>query len=433
MQAVSQSARSSRTTRNDKETDADPDVTPEEVQERSPDQALRLSFWRWGRVLFIVAALYFAVQLLAMVGGVVRGVLFVLLYAVFGGIVAVVVGPLSQALRKKVPTPLAALVSLLVLIAAIAGLVYGVGSPIAAQAHQLTASLPKLARPFLDLQQTLAAHGINVNLNAVANVLGINLSATSRGTVLVSAVGFTVRLVVDLIVTFIAAFWLLADWERLRAGLLAVLPARVRTETDFTLNAFVTVFGGYVRAQLVLAAIVGVMSGVGTYLLGVPFAIVVGVAAGVFELIPLAGPFVGAAIGALFAFTVSPGLTLEVLGLFLVIHIIEGYLIAPRIQGRFVRLHPLVTLLALLAGVAAGGFFGAFFAVPLASLVAVIVRAHVADLRASQPDLFSVSDEQRAARGRRRTLLAEYRVRPTAVAKRAAHRVRTIFGTRPAR
>ncbi len=189
------------------------------------------------------------------------------------------------------------------------------------------------------------------------------------------------------------------------------------------MSAFVAVFGGYLRGQLALAVLIGCLAGIGCFILGVPFPLIVGLGAGAFELIPLAGPFVGAGIGILFALTVSPTLTLETLGLFVAIHIVEGYLISPRIQEHFVKLHPLVSLLALLVGVTAAGFLGAFFAVPLASLVAVIARAHVADLQATQPHLFTPTLGSAAARTRRRALLAGYRAHPGAVVGRLLRRV----------
>ncbi len=398
-------------------------LPPPEKTEEERRRALRDSFWQWGRVLFIVAAAYFAVQLLAMIGGVVSAVLTVLLYVVFGGIIALIVAPFNRLFRRALPAPLAALLSLIVLVGVIALLVYEVGAPVAGQAHALSAALPRLERPFIDLQHTLAQHGINVSLGAVASVLGIQVSGATSGTVLLNVVSFTAKLLIDFLITLVAAFWLLCDGEGLRRGVLNVLPGRWRTETDFVLNAFMVVFGGYLRGQVLLAGVVGVLAGVGCFLLGVPFPLVVGVAAGVFELIPLAGPFVGAGIGAIFALTVSPALTFETLGLFLFIHIIEGYVISPRIQGRFVRLHPLVTLLALLTGVAAGGFLGAFFAVPLASVVALIARVGIADLRAAQPDMYMISDSAIEARGRRRRLLAQYRVHPGAATRRVARRI----------
>ena len=98
------------------------------------------------------------------------------------------------------------------------------------------------------------------------------------------------------------------------------------------------------------------------------------------------------------------------LALFLVIHFIEGYVLAPRIQARFVQLHPLIALLALFAGVEVAGFLGALFAVPAASLVAVYVRAAVGDIRASRPELFAVLRADALRDRRRQRLLSEFRL-----------------------
>jgi hypothetical protein len=92
-------------------------------------------------------------------------------------------------------------------------------------------------------------------------------------------------------------------------------------------------------------------------------------------------------------------LVLLVLILFLGIHIIEGYLLAPRIQAKFVRLHPLVALLALFGGIEAAGFLGALLAVPVASLLAVFLRAGVLDWRQNRPDLFGARAAETATIG----------------------------------
>ena len=300
------------------------------------------------------------------------------------------------------------------------GIGYAISLPLLRQVQDLGTSLPRLEAPFRQLQSFLNGHGININLGSLAGVLGIQTSGAGLSTTVLHAASFTVQLLVDALITLVTAFWLLRDRHTLRRGLVALLPGRIRVETEFALDAFVVVFGGYIRGQLVLAALVGAMAFVGSLLLGVPFPLLVGFAAGVFELIPLAGPFVGAAVGALFAFTVSPQLTLETIGLFVVIHVVEGYFVSPRVQGRFVHLHPLLSLLALLAGVYAGGFLGAFVAVPIASLVAVNARAQVAELRTREPDLFAFAPDE--GRRLRRRLLGEYSLGLTAAVRRVARR-----------
>lgn len=371
----------------------------------------------------MLASVFLVVQLLHMVQGIVDAVLRVVLFIIFGGLLALVLLPLHKLFRRWMAATPSALLCLLIAIAVIGGVGYAISLGVVGEIGQVTRNLSALERPFLQAQQFLAAHGINVSVGSVASSLGINTSNGNLGSAIVSALSFTVEFAVDIVITVVTAFWLLRDGARLRRGLLTWLPARWRVETQFGLDAFITVFGGYIRGQLVLALLVGLLAMGGCAAIGVPFPVLVGFAAGIFELIPLAGPFIGGAIGVLFAYTRSPVLAAETLGLFIVIHVIEGYVVAPRVQGRFVRLHPLVSLLALLAGVYAGGFLGAFFAVPVASLVAVIARAYLADLRETEPELFRMSGEERQASGRRQALLGEYRVGLTAKLKRAVRKL----------
>lgn len=387
------------------------------------DLHLRHQFWRWGRIAFALAAAFLLIQLLFVARPLLDAVLSVLLLLVFAGITALVLAPLSRLLqRAHVGAGFAALVALVVGVAVVVGVVLLIALPVASQAKDLTNDLPKLERPFLELQRWLGDRGVHVGLGTVASVLGISLNKGSSGAAIANVARVTVGVLVDALIVLVFTFWLLRDYDVLQRGLLAVLPGRWRNDVDFGLRAFVVVFGGYLRGQLVLAVFVGVLSGFGCAVIGVPFPLLVGVSAGAFELIPLAGPFVGAAVGVVFALTVSPVLAAETVGVFIAIHILDGYVVSPRVQGRFVRLHPLLTVLALLIGVEAAGFLGAFFAVPVASWVAAIARAKLADLRAEQPELFTAPADTQA-RGRRRSLLAEYRVRPWAMLQGMGRRV----------
>jgi predicted PurR-regulated permease PerM len=247
-------------------------------------------------------------------------------------------------------------------------------------------------------------------------VSGLDIASSDRGissqlsNLLLSSLTGTLSAVIDIVIVFVVAFWLLKDGDRLRAGLLHLLPGRLRVNTEFALDAVGVVIGGYVRAQLLLALMIGTLAGFGCALIGVPFPLVVGLAAGVFELIPIVGPFVGGGVALLLAATVSPLLMFATLALFLGIHFIEGYVLAPRIQARFVQLHPLIALLALFGGVEVSGFLGALFAVPAASLVAVYVRAAIGDIRASRPELFAARRADTHREHRRQRLLSEFRI-----------------------
>jgi len=90
--------------------------------------------------------------------------------------------------------------------------------------------------------------------------------------------------------------------------------------------------------------------------------------------------------------------------------VVEGYLLVPRIQARFVQLHPVLTLLALFAGVEVGGFLGALVAVPAASYLTVLIRAGVGDWRAQRPDLYASTRQDSLGEIRNRRLLRSFRI-----------------------
>src|SRR5438270_653119 len=136
-----------------------------------------------------------------------------------------------------------------------------------------------------------------------------------------------------------------------------------------------TVLGGYIRGQLTMALIIGVSAGVGSWLLGVQYPIVIGVLAFLFELVPMVGPILAALPAVLIsAFQPFP-LMLEVVGFFIAIQFVENNILAPRISAGAVGLHPIAAILGLVAGFEAAGVVGALFALPALSAASVIGSA----------------------------------------------------------
>lgn len=382
-----------------------------------PRRDLQDSFWWWGRVAFGLAAAFLAWQLLLIAQDVVGGILDIFLLAVFAAVVALLCAPVVDLLtrRARLPRTLAVLLVLAALVAVVAGIGALISGPVIAEAKALPKELPKLQLRLDDIQRFLNQHGIQVgtlNLARLANGFFAG-SPAAVGRIVIQAITVTFSVIVDIVIILVAAFWFLRDHQRLRRLALDSLPARWQAQVDFGFTAFTVVVGGYFRAQVTMALLIGTLAGIGSWLIGVPFPLVVALAAGVFELIPLVGPFVGAGVAALLALTVSPLLVVEVLAVFAVIHIIESYIVAPSLQGRFVRLHPLVSFLALFAGIEVGGFLGGVVAVPITSLVVVFARSAIGDIRERRPELFDsrrVAEETVARRQRRRLLLREYRL-----------------------
>jgi hypothetical protein len=154
-----------------------------------------------------------------------------------------------------------------------------------------------------------------------------------------------------------------------------VLPAGWRDWAFVVDAALRKVVSGYLRGQLLVALLLGVSAGVGCWLIGVPFPVVIGVVVGVLELVPMIGPFLGAIVAVLVSIPQGWTQVLWVVLLFLAIHQIELNILAPRIAGHAVGIHPAVALVSLLLGFELGGFVGALIAVPTAGLLYVLAMA----------------------------------------------------------
>jgi predicted PurR-regulated permease PerM len=367
-----------------------------------PDGGASAGTWAWVRAAAIAVTLFVAYQLVLVLAGWLTTILTVILALVLAVAITFIADPLVGLLQRRAhfPSTLAVLATLIVGVVFVGGLLYVVGGPLVGEARGLSAQVPHLLhqanREITHLRTQLSQHGISVGGGVPTNLASYIPGATS---LLLHGVTSTVTVLVDVFVGLVISFWLLKDGRLLRRQLQELLPGRVRSAVSFGLDAFSVVVGGYVRAQLLMALLVAILAGAGTALLGVPFPLVIAVATFIFELIPLVGPFAGGAVALLLALTKSPLLAVFTLILFLAIHIIEGYLLAPRIQAKFVRLHPLVALLALFGGIEAAGFLGALFAVPVASLFAVFLRAGVLDWRHNRPDLFGAGAAEAAAVG----------------------------------
>ena len=132
--------------------------------------------------------------------------------------------------------------------------------------------------------------------------------------------------------------------------------------------------GRWIRAQLLLGAIVGVLIFFGLTVLGVRHALTFAILAGIFELIPVAGPIFAAVPAVAVAFLSSPLLGLIVVGLYILVQQFESNVIVPVVMQKAVGLSPLIVVLALLVGARVGGFFGLLLAVPITAIVAEVVN-----------------------------------------------------------
>ena len=150
----------------------------------------------------------------------------------------------------------------------------------------------------------------------------------------------------------IIAFYLLVDLPHIRRVFRSLVPERARGDVDGAGPAADTAIGGFFRGQLVVAVIVGVMASIGCSIIDLPFWLIVGMIAGLFNIIPLIGPWVGAIPGIIIALTTGGGMgkAIAVAVVMAIAQQIDNHFISPIVMQRAVKLHPAVVMLALLAG-----------------------------------------------------------------------------------
>jgi predicted PurR-regulated permease PerM len=182
---------------------------------------------------------------------------------------------------------------------------------------------------------------------------------------------------VNTVLVLVIAFYLLLDGERLKDRAYQLVPDSQLSRVAFVEATVNEVLGGYLRGQLLMGLTIGTMAGVGTGLLGLQYAVLIGVLAGILELVPMLGPWL-ASMPAIAIALFSPHpwpLTLWVGLYFLAIQQVESNVIGPRITGHAVGVHPLGALMALLVGIDLYGILGALFAVPVAGILYVLGMA----------------------------------------------------------
>lgn len=177
-----------------------------------------------------------------------------------------------------------------------------------------------------------------------------------------------------LILSPVLAIYFLADWKRLNKGFLRLVPQKWRVEWQRLLQDINHVIRRFIRGDLIVAVIVGILTGIGVKLLGMEYALLIGIICGVFDLIPYFGPVIGAVPSIILGLTHSPMMGLKIAIVILVVQQIESDIISPKLMGDSVGLHPLLIVFALLAGGELAGFWGMLFSVPIAAVLRVILR-----------------------------------------------------------
>ena len=294
-----------------------------------------------------------------------------ILVLVFGAVlVAVILRSAVHALHRRlhIPEGLALAITVLLAIGVIGGMLYLFGSEVAQQAEAIAQALPDALDQVRSFARELGIGGWVAQ--QIDRLSGMAPSGNQLGG-LVMTLGNGIA---DLIILLVAAVFLAASPGLYRTGLVKLVPPRARPLAGSALDDCESALRLWFKGRLLAMIGVGLLTGIGLWLIGVPSFLALGLIAALLEIIPFFGPLLAAIPGILLALLVSPTHALFAAGLYLVVQQAEGNLITPIIQHHAVELPPAVLLFSLLVFGLLFGVVGVVLAEPLTVTLFVLVK-----------------------------------------------------------
>ena len=297
---------------------------------------------------------------------------------VLGSAIAFLIQPAVMRMHAAgVPRVLAIVVVFIGIIVVFAGLILLIVPLAVSEVGQLQVQLPGLAssaQDRLNSLQPVRVFGIDVDLKGVTATVSSHLREYLLGqfgnAVTLGLTALTT--VLQLLLMFIVAFLLALEAPAVRRDLRRFVPNDYRSDFDQIWRQVRKMLYAYVRGQLIVAALIGVCSGIACAAIGLPDAVALGMIAGVTALIPYFGPFLGAIPAILVGLSLSPESALVIALLYLLISNVSLNVVYPKIVGDAVKLPPILVIVALIAGFSWGGILGMFVAVPIAATLRIL-------------------------------------------------------------
>ncbi len=310
--------------------------------------------------------------------------------------VAYLVTPVVNLLHRYMPRALAALLVFVMILAVIGGLCYALVFSLIQQVQYFSAHIPTYFSTLPDtydsaqkwlIKQGIPPRQISDTLQTLQNQV-----TTFLGNIVNNALNivFVVTdVLVNILLVAVLGFYLTVDGKRIRNSLVGIVPRRSLPHVLLFEDALNRVVGNYIRGQLTLALIIGILAGVGCSIFQLGnYALIVGVMAFLFETIPMVGPAL-ASIPALLISLLLPDpfpRTGYILIYFIFVQMVESNILGPRIVGHAVGLHPVASILALIIGAQLFGAFGALLATPVVAALWVVISSLYRSIRGESAD-----------------------------------------------
>ena len=307
-------------------------------------------------VLFLIG-LWFLVQIREII-------IFVFLSII---LLAALLKPVEWLNAKGIPKVLSVILVYLFVIILIASAVGIIVPPLVAQTTDFMSKLPQIISV---INNSLVFYKIPVE--DVSAVIARNIQQIAGNIISISTTVFSSLFLFITMLVF--TFYLLLEWKSFVRLIASPFSGRQEKKVKEIITKVELGLGLWIRGQLALSVIIGILIYLGLRIIGIPYALPLALIAGILEVVPIVGPIISAIPAILVGLTVAPVFGLAAAALFLVVQQLENHLIVPMVMSKVVGLQPPFVILALLIGAKLAGIGGAFLAVPIIVVIRIVLK-----------------------------------------------------------
>jgi predicted PurR-regulated permease PerM len=299
---------------------------------------------------------------------------------VLGALIAFLITPYVDSLTEwGLPRPLAVLLIFACLIGLIVGLVSAIAPLLSQEVTSLQRQVPLIAATAQERLNQLQGRQLNFAGFTIDLTKPIDAASTHLNDFLLGQFGNALSIgitalttALQVILMLIVAFLIATDSHATSRMLRQLVPTDYQTDFDEVWTETKKMLLAYMKGQLVIAGMIGISSGIAVAVLGLPYALALGLLAGITSLVPYLGPFLGAIPAVLIGLAESPEKALLVAVAYLLISNVILNFIFPKVMGSAVRLPAILVIVAFLAGFSLAGILGMFVAIPVAATIRII-------------------------------------------------------------
>lgn len=288
--------------------------------------------------------------------------------------------------RKKIPRSASVLGIYAIIIALLGIAISFIIPPIVDQFQALSENYPTYSEKVMDLfggiESFINRNHITIDTNQLIGNLGNEFSSFSRNIFSTTLGVFSG--IISLVVIFSLTFYMSVEEDGIKKFIVSITPRKHRDYVIDITDRIKHKIGKWLIGQLLLMLSVFLLVYIGLTLVGVPYALILGIFAGVMEIVPYIGPIISAIPGVVIGFLISPITGLLALLVYVLAQQIENHILTPQIMKRAVGLNPITVIIVLLIGAKLGGVMGAILAIPVATALSLFVKDFMENWKKSE-------------------------------------------------